>query len=155
MIAITGATGTVGKALLSQLLDDGARRSARSSATRAGWARTGSACSSRSRDLGDPHALRHALRGADTVIHLAATIRDQPPRRVEEVNGLGTLRLLRAAERAGAERFVFFSALGATPIPAHALLPLQGARRAAACANPRSTPRSSRRRSSTTATTPG
>ena len=65
-------------------------------------------------DLGDPHALRHALRGADTVIHLAATIRDQPPRRVEEVNGLGTLRLLRAAERAGVERFVFFSAMGAT-----------------------------------------
>jgi uncharacterized protein YbjT (DUF2867 family) len=49
------------------------------------------------------------------VVHLAATIRDQPPRRVEEVNGLGTLRLLRAAERAGVERFVFFSALGATP----------------------------------------
>jgi uncharacterized protein YbjT (DUF2867 family) len=33
---------------------------------------------------------------------------------VEEINGLGTLRLLRAAERAGAKRFLFFSALGAT-----------------------------------------
>ena len=65
-------------------------------------------------DLGDPHGLRHAVRGCDTVIHLAAAIRDQPPRRVEEINGLGTLRLLRAAERAGAKRFLFFSALGAT-----------------------------------------
>jgi NADH dehydrogenase len=65
-------------------------------------------------DLADPHGLRHAVRGCDTVIHLAAAIRDQPPRRVEEINGLGTFRLLRAAERAGAERFLFFSALGAT-----------------------------------------
>jgi uncharacterized protein YbjT (DUF2867 family) len=33
---------------------------------------------------------------------------------VEELNGLATARLLRAAERAGLERFVFFSALGAS-----------------------------------------
>ncbi|HSJ18681.1 MAG TPA: NAD(P)H-binding protein [Solirubrobacterales bacterium] len=114
MIAITGATGTVGKALLSQLLDD--RRPVRAlvrDPRRLGPYRVRVQLAFS--DLGDPHGLRHALRGADTVIHLAATIRDQPPRRVEEVNGLGTLRLLRAAERAGVERFVFFSALGATP----------------------------------------
>ncbi|MGC2047027.1 MAG: hypothetical protein WA635_00230, partial [Gallionella sp.] len=49
-----------------------------------------------------------------TVLHLAATIRDQPPRRIEELNGLATVRLLRAAERSGVERFVFFSALNAS-----------------------------------------
>jgi NADH dehydrogenase len=64
--------------------------------------------------LGDRHLQRQALRGADTVIHLAAAIRDEPHARVEELNGLATVRLLRAAERAGVERFVFFSALGAT-----------------------------------------
>ena len=48
------------------------------------------------------------------MIHLAAAIRDQPPATVEELNGLATARLLRAAEEAGVERFVFFSALGAT-----------------------------------------
>jgi NADH dehydrogenase len=57
--------------------------------------------------------MRQALRGVDTVIHLAATIRDQPPRRLEELNGLATVRLLRAAEEFGVERFVFFSALNA------------------------------------------
>jgi len=62
--------------------------------------------------LGDPHLQRQALRGVDTVIHLAATIRDQPNGRVEELNGLATARLLAAAERLGAERFLFFSALG-------------------------------------------
>jgi uncharacterized protein YbjT (DUF2867 family) len=113
VIAITGATGTVGKALLANLIEAGRPvRALVRDPRRLGPDRVRVQLAFA--DLGDPHALRHALRGADTVIHLAATIRDQPPRRVEEVNGLGTLRLLRAAERAGVERFVFFSALGAT-----------------------------------------
>ena len=65
-------------------------------------------------ELADPRVVRQALRGVDTVIHLAAAIRDQPRAPVEELNGLATARLLRAAEAAGVERFVFFSALGAT-----------------------------------------
>jgi NADH dehydrogenase len=64
-------------------------------------------------EMSDPYLVRQALRGVDTVVHLAATIRDQPPHRLEELNGLATLRLLRAAERSGVERFVFFSALNA------------------------------------------
>ena len=65
-------------------------------------------------DLADPYSIRHAMRGVDTVIHLAATIRDQPRGTIEELNGLATARLLRSAERAGAKRFVFFSAMGAS-----------------------------------------
>jgi NADH dehydrogenase len=64
-------------------------------------------------EMSDPYLVRQALRGVDTVIHLAATIRDQPPHRIEELNGLATVRLLRAAERSGVRRFVFFSALDA------------------------------------------
>src|SRR4051794_4718679 len=65
-------------------------------------------------DLSDAASFRHALRGVTTVIHLAAAIRDQERQgaTIEEVNALGTLRLVRAAERAGVERFVFFSAIG-------------------------------------------
>ena len=48
------------------------------------------------------------------MIHLAAAIRDQPAAKVEELNGLATARLLRAAEEAGVERFIFFSAIGAS-----------------------------------------
>jgi uncharacterized protein YbjT (DUF2867 family) len=115
VIAITGATGTVGQALLSNLIEAGRPvRALVRDPRRLGRHRVSVQLAFA--DLGDPHALRHALRGADTVVHLAATIRDQPPRRIEEVNGLGTLRLLRAAERAGVERFVFFSALGASRI---------------------------------------
>jgi NADH dehydrogenase len=67
-------------------------------------------------DLSDASSFRHALRGVDTVVHLAAAIRDQGPARatIEEVNGLGTLRMVRAAERAGVKRFIFFSAIGAS-----------------------------------------
>ena len=64
-------------------------------------------------EMSDPYLVRQALRGVDTVIHLAATIRDQPPKRIEELNGLATVRLLRAAERSGVQRFLFFSALDA------------------------------------------
>ena len=65
-------------------------------------------------DLADPFSFRYALRGVDTVVHLAAAIRDQPGASIEELAGLATWRLVRAAEAAGTERFVFFSALGAS-----------------------------------------
>ena len=84
--------------------------------------------------LGDRLLQRQALRGVDTVIHLAAAIRDEPHARVEELNGLATARLLRAAERAGVERFVFFSRPRRQRVPADAVLPRQGAGRAGASA---------------------
>jgi uncharacterized protein YbjT (DUF2867 family) len=65
-------------------------------------------------DLTDPQSFRHAMRGVRTVIHLAASIRDQPRGPIEELNGVATWRMVQAAERAGVERFVFFSALDAS-----------------------------------------
>jgi uncharacterized protein YbjT (DUF2867 family) len=114
VILLTGATGVVGTELLGQLIASGHEvRALVRDPRRLGPLRVSVQLALV--DLADPHGLRHAVRGCDTVIHLAAAIRDQPPRRVEEINGLGTLRLLQAAERAGTERFLFFSALGATP----------------------------------------
>ena len=66
-------------------------------------------------DLADPSSWRHALRGVDTVVHLAGGARDQPRATVEELNGLAAFRLLRAAERVGAKHFVWITPLGATP----------------------------------------
>ena len=117
MILLTGATGTVGKALLPLLLDTGQPvRALVRDPRRLGRHRVDVqlALGDLAR-LGDAHLRRQALRGADTVIHLAAAIRDEPGASVEEVTGLGTGRLLHAAEAAGVERFIFFSAIGAVP----------------------------------------
>jgi uncharacterized protein YbjT (DUF2867 family) len=113
VILLTGATGTIGTALLRRLTDGGEPvrclvrdpRRLRDQRVRVQIALG---------DLANPASFRNALRGVDTVIHLAASIRDQPRASIEELNGVATLRLVRAAERAGARRFVFFSALGAS-----------------------------------------
>ncbi|HVC06797.1 MAG TPA: NAD(P)H-binding protein [Solirubrobacterales bacterium] len=116
MLLLTGATGSVGSRLLPLLLEQGLDvRCLVREPRRLGERRVDVQIALG--DLGemsDPYLVRQALRGVDTVVHLAATIRDQPPRRIEELNGLASVRLLRAAERSGAERFVFFSALNAS-----------------------------------------
>ncbi|MDX6602796.1 MAG: hypothetical protein QOF13_1998 [Solirubrobacterales bacterium] len=116
MLLLTGATGSVGSRLLPLLLERGEDvRCLVREPRRLGARRVDVQIALG--DLGgmsDPYLVRQALRGVDTVIHLAATIRDQPPRRIEELNGLATVRLLRAAERSGVKRFVFFSALNAS-----------------------------------------
>ncbi|MEX2447807.1 MAG: NAD(P)H-binding protein [Solirubrobacterales bacterium] len=115
MLLLTGATGSIGSRLLPLLLERGEdvrclvreprRLGARRVDVQIALGDLG--------EMSDPYLVRQALRGVDTVIHLAATIRDQPPHRIEELNGLATVRLLRAAERSGVRRFVFFSALDA------------------------------------------
>ncbi len=113
MILLTGGTGTIGRALLRRLVAS----------------RTPVRCLVRDPkrlgpdrvrvqialgDLAEAASFRNALRGVDTVVHLAAAIRDQPRASIEELNGMATLRLVRAAERSGVKRFVFMSAIGAS-----------------------------------------
>ena len=113
MILLTGATGVIGGELLPLLLGSGHDvRVLVREPRRLGPDRVNVRISLG--DLADPFSMRHAMRGVDTVIHLAATIRDQPRGTIEELNGLATVRLLRSAERAGVKRFLFFSAMGAT-----------------------------------------
>jgi uncharacterized protein YbjT (DUF2867 family) len=114
VILLTGATGVVGGELLPQLLAEGLEvRALVRDPRKLGEHRVDVRISLG--DLGDPFSMRHAMRGVHTVVHLAATTRDQPGGTIEELNGLATNRLLRMAERAGVRRFVFFSAMGATP----------------------------------------
>jgi uncharacterized protein YbjT (DUF2867 family) len=113
VILLTGATGTIGSELLPLLLESGTEvRALVRDPRRLGPNRVNVQIALG--DLSDPFSMRHAMRGVDTVVHLAATIRDQPRGSIEELNGLATVRLLRSAGRAGVKRFVFFSAIGAT-----------------------------------------
>jgi uncharacterized protein YbjT (DUF2867 family) len=113
MLLLTGATGLVGSALLRRLVAEGApvrclvRDPRRLGAQRV---RVQIALG----DLTDPPSFRNAMRGVNTVVHLAASIRDQPRGSIEELNGIATWRMVQAAERAGVEHFVFFSVLDAS-----------------------------------------
>ena len=110
---LTGATGTVGRPLLRRLVAAGIPVRCRVRDPR----RLGSERVRVQIALGDlavPFSFRYALRGVDTVVHLAAAIRDQPGGSIEELAGIATWRLVRASERAGVKRFIFFSALGAS-----------------------------------------
>ncbi len=113
MILLTGATGTVGRALVRRLTagSEPVRCLVRDP-KRLGPDRVRVQLALG--DLGDPSSFRNAMRGVNTVVHLAASIRDQPRGSIEELNAVATLRLVRAAERAGAKRFVFVSAMGAS-----------------------------------------
>ena len=113
VLLLTGATGLIGTALLPRLTAAGhsvrclVRNPRRLGAQRV---RVQIALG----DLSDPPSFRNALRGVDTVVHLAAAIRDQPGGSIEELNGIATWRMVQAARRAGVGRFVFFSAQGAS-----------------------------------------
>lgn len=113
MILVTGATGTLGKPLLSRLLGSGEQvRCLVREPRRLGPSRVQVQIALG--NLADRSGFDRALRGVDTVIHLAATTRDQQRGTIEELNGLATLRLLNAAKRAGVERFVYVSSFNAS-----------------------------------------
>ena len=113
MLLLTGATGLVGRALLPRLTGAGETvRCLVRDPRRLGSERVRVQIALG--DLADPPSFRNAMRGVRTVVHLAASIRDQAAGSIEELNGIATWRMVRAAERAGVEHFVFASALGAT-----------------------------------------
>ena len=114
MLLLTGATGRVGSALLARLVTRRAPvRCLVRDPRRLGPDRVRVQIALG--DLADPASFRHALRGVGTVVHLAAAERDEASGTIEEIAGVATWRLLRAAEAAGATRFVFLSPLGAVP----------------------------------------
>ncbi len=113
MLLLTGATGQVGSALLGRLLaEDVPVRCLVRDPRRLGARRVRVQIALG--DLADPPSFRNAMRGVDTVVHLAASLRDQPRGSIEELVGIATWRMVQAAERTGAERFLFLSALGAS-----------------------------------------
>ncbi len=118
-VAVTGASGNVGTALLRRLTDPSsgvaevlglARRLPPQTAPYDGvrWSTT---------DLGTPESeavLREFLDGVDVVIHLAWALQPgREPERLRLVNVDGTRRVAQAAVAAGVRQFLHMSSIGA------------------------------------------
>ena len=109
LVAITGATGFVGQALLDRVVAEGyaVRALARQEQPhREGvqWIHG---------DLGDTRALARLMRGAEAVIHAAGVVNAPDQAGFEAGNVAGTLTVVEAAKQAGVPRFVFVSSLSA------------------------------------------
>lgn len=116
-VAVTGATGTVGREAVRLLEDDD--RVGRLVATarqprdgrELGWRRT----TVLPADVRDPSALDRAFAGADVVVHAAFSIYGarQTHDELRAVNVEGSLNAAQAAIRAGVTRFVYLSSIAA------------------------------------------
>lgn len=108
-LAITGATGFVGSAVLNAALAEGHKVRAlarREQAARGGveWVRG---------DLGDTAALAALVSGADAVIHVAGLTNTPDPAEFAAANVTGTANVIAAMKGAGVKRLVFVSSLSA------------------------------------------
>jgi len=117
LIALTGATGFIGRHLLNELPKRGYRVRVllrRPSEVPAG------ATSAVIGDIASPHNMAAALRDVDMVIHsagLAHAMSGRPEDDYRTINTEATVRLAQAAERAGVKRFVFLSSIRAQTGP--------------------------------------
>ena len=106
-IAVTGATGFVGQALLDRALEAGL--TVKALARRAQPPRDGVEWISGA--LGTNDSLRQLVRGAEAVIHVAGVVNDAA--QFESGNVLGTLNVIEAAKAEGVQRFIHVSSLSA------------------------------------------
>jgi len=108
-IAITGATGFVGKATLDVALHKA--MNVRALTRRASPPHDGVEWISGTLD--DTASLRELIQGCEAVIHVAGLTNTPNPGRFEAANVTGTANMIAAAKEAGVERFVFVSSLSA------------------------------------------
>jgi NADH dehydrogenase len=132
-VAITGATGFVGRNLIAVLTGGdpaiGIRAVVRDVA-RATAELPGAAVELRAADVTDPESLRGAFDGMDVVVHTVA-IPTERHGSFERVNAEGTRAVVREAERAGVGKLVHVSAIGASPESPYPFLRTKGAGQAA------------------------
>jgi NADH dehydrogenase len=114
-IALTGATGFVGRYLVEHLLRrDHEVQALVRTPTRHGWL-ADRGVTVVAGDLEDGPALQHWAADADAVIHLVGIIEEVGRQTFERVHAKGTRRVVAAAREAGVPRFVQMSAIGARP----------------------------------------
>jgi uncharacterized protein YbjT (DUF2867 family) len=113
-VLVTGGTGVVGHAAITELLQRGHEvrllsRGARDDAR--AWAGPVEPFPG---DVGDANAIRGAATGCDAVLHIAGIVEESgPDATFERINVTGTANVIGEAARAGVTRLIFVSSLGA------------------------------------------
>lgn len=108
MILVTGATGFVGRSVMNWL------------------ERAGKEAKAHHGRINNPLDLRPQLDGVDAVIHLAGTETRGRNRLLHHVDIEGTSRLIEECQRAGIQRLIVPSRIGADPNSLHPLLQAKG-----------------------------
>ena len=122
---VTGASGFLGSHIARLLVQRGERVRVLLRPTSQTRLLEGLPVARVSGDLRDAASLEKALAGVNTVYHVAADYRlwARDPREIYESNVEGTRNLLRAARRAGIEKFVYTSTVGTIAVPRDGSLP--------------------------------
>jgi uncharacterized protein YbjT (DUF2867 family) len=127
MILVTGGTGFIGKALIRHLVELGYPvRTLLRPSPRSPDLPHGVPVDITVSSLSDARGLRAAMRGIDTVFHLASGEWRGPRASLMEIDIQGTRAVVEAAEDAGVERIFYISHLGADRASAFPVLKAKG-----------------------------
>jgi len=119
MILITGATGYIGRHLVSRLVAQGERpRCLVRNIKRASSILPAGTLEFVQGDTTSPASLETAVQGVDTIVHAAfitADLKQSAGNHYQETNVQGTANLVEAAKKAGVKRIIVISGLGTKP----------------------------------------
>ena len=127
LILVTGGTGFVGRSLLPQLVEGGHQvRCLLRPSRHSPRLPKGVAVQVAIASLDDERALRTAMTGVDTVIHLVGAEWRGSSSEVMVVDTAGTRAVVEAARASGAQRLIYLSHLGADRGSAYPVLKAKG-----------------------------